>query len=82
MTDTSLRRFKRGTILRYGFEIYNARLDAAKKSNLTAQIRIYRDGKLSLDGKQIPVEIAGQTDLERVKSSGEINLSNGMQAGV
>ncbi len=34
MSDTSLRRFKRGTILRYGFEIYNAKLEAAQKPNL------------------------------------------------
>jgi len=81
MNDTSLRRFKRGSILRYGFEIYNAKLDAAKKPNLTAQIRIFRDGKLLLDGKQIPIEVAGQTDLERVKSTGAINLLNTMQAG-
>jgi VWFA-related protein len=81
MTDTSLRRFKRGTILRYGFEIYNAKLDAAKKPNLTAQIRVFRDGKLILDGKQAPIEITGQTDLERLKSGGAINLSNTMGTG-
>ncbi|HVE59914.1 MAG TPA: VWA domain-containing protein [Pyrinomonadaceae bacterium] len=81
MNDTSLRRFKRGSILRYGFEIYNAKLDAAKKPNLSVQIRIFRDGKLMLDGKQIPIELTGQTDLERVKSTGAINLLSGMQTG-
>jgi VWFA-related protein len=81
MNDTSLRRFRRGTILRYGFEIYNAKTDAAKKPNLTAQIRIFRDGKPILEGKQTPIETAGQTDLERVKSSGAINLATGMQPG-
>ncbi len=81
MNDTSFRRFKRGSVLRYGFEIYNAKLDAAKKPNLTAQIRIFRDGKLMLDGKQIAVETAGQTDLERLKSAGAINLLSTMQTG-
>lgn len=81
MNDTSLRRFKRGTILRYGFEIYNARTDAARKPNLTTQIRVYRDGKLILDGKQIPVDVSGQTDLERIKVAGALNLLNAMQAG-
>jgi VWFA-related protein len=81
MNDTSLRRFRRGTILRYGFEIYNARLDAAKKPNLTTQIRIFRDGKLVLDGKQVPIDVSAQTDAERLKSSGAINLTNGMQTG-
>jgi VWFA-related protein len=81
MNDTSLRRFKRGTILRYGFEIYNARTDAAKKPNLTGQIRIFRDGKLLLDGKQVPIDLLNQTDLERVKSSGAINLTGTMLPG-
>jgi VWFA-related protein len=81
MNDTSLRRFKRGTILRYGFEIYNAKTDPAKKPNLMSQLRIFRDGKLVLDGKQLPVDMTGQTDLERVKAAGAINLTNTMQAG-
>ncbi|HEY8563504.1 MAG TPA: VWA domain-containing protein [Pyrinomonadaceae bacterium] len=81
MTDTSLRRFKRGTILRYGFEIYNAKTDGAKKPNLTSKLRIFRDGKLLLDGKPTPLDFAGQTDFERVKSSGAINLSVGMPPG-
>jgi len=67
--------------LRYGFEIYNAKLDGAKAPNLTAKIRIFRDGQLMLDGKQAPIEFAGQTDLERIKSAGAINLSKTMQPG-
>lgn len=81
MTDTSLRRFKRGTVLRYGYEIYNAKLDASKKPNLTAQLRVFRDGKLLLEGKQIPVDLTGQTDLERIKSTGAMSLAEGMQTG-
>jgi len=81
MTDTSLRRFKRGTVLRYGYEIYNAKLDASKRPNLTTQIRVYRDGKLILDGKANPVDITGQTDMERIKTTGAINLAQGMEPG-
>ncbi len=81
MNDTSLRRFKRGTILRYGFEVYNARLDASKKPNLTAQIRVFRDGKLLLDGKQNPIDVSGQTDSERIKSVGALSLAGAMQTG-
>jgi VWFA-related protein len=81
MTDTSMRRFKRGTVLRYGFEVYNARLDASKKLNLTSKIRVYRDGQLLLDGKQIPIDVSGQIDMERIKSAGAINLIGTMQPG-
>jgi VWFA-related protein len=81
MNDTSLRRFRRGSILRYGFEIYNVRLDAAKKPNLTTQIRIFRDGKLFLDGKKSPLDVTGQTDLERIKFTGAFGLGSEMTGG-
>jgi len=81
LAATSLRRFKRGTILRYGYEIYNAKLDAAQKPNLNIQVRMFRDGKIIFEGKQIPLELSGQTDLLRIKSTGAINLGSAMPAG-
>lgn len=81
LTDTSLRRFNRGTILRYGFEVYNAKLNAAQKPNLTTQIKIFRDGKMILEGKTQPLDLAGQTDWQNVKSAGAINLGTEMAAG-
>ncbi|MBK8813798.1 MAG: VWA domain-containing protein [Acidobacteria bacterium] len=81
MDDTSTRRFKRGSVLRYGFEIYNARLDGAKRPNLTTQIRVFRDRKLVLDGKQIPLDLGGQSDFARAKSVGAISLAGKIEAG-
>lgn len=81
MSDTSLRAFKRGTILRYGYEIYNAKLDNARQTNLTAQIRVFQDGKLILEGKKTPIDLRGQTDLKRIKAVGAINLGSEMTAG-
>jgi hypothetical protein len=80
LNATSLRRFKRGTILRYGSEVYNAKL-AAGQPNLTVQIRMFRDGKLVFDGKQVPLELLGQTDLQRIKTVGALNLGTEMQPG-
>jgi hypothetical protein len=81
LIDTSLRRFKQGTILRYGFEIYNAKLDAARKPNLSSQLIIYRDGKIILEGKTAPLDLLQQTDFQRVKSVGAISLGSTMQTG-
>ncbi len=64
-----------------GFEIYNAKLDGAKKPNLTAQICVFREGKLMLEGKPNAVEFLGQTDVQRIKSAGAINLAGGMPTG-
>lgn len=77
---TALRKFNRGTILRYGYEIYNAK-SAAQNPNLNTQIRIFHDGKMILDGKQLPLNFSGQTDLERIKATGAINLGGDMPAG-
>ncbi|MEJ7700082.1 MAG: hypothetical protein WKF71_10620 [Pyrinomonadaceae bacterium] len=52
MTDTALRSFKRGTIVRYGFEIYNAKLASAQRPQLQTQTKIFRDGKLFLKVNQ------------------------------
>ncbi len=81
LTATSLRRFKRGTILRYGFEVYNAKLDSARKPKLTSQIKVFRDGSLILDGKNVPFEMSRQTDLQKLKFVGAINLGSDMQLG-
>lgn len=81
MSDTSRRRFNRGSILRYGYEIYNAKLDAAQKPNLSAQVKIFRDGKMVLEGKNAALELAAQTDQQRLKAAGALSLGGEMQAG-
>lgn len=81
MTDTSVRRFARGTILRYGFEIYNAKLDESNRPNLTTQMRVYRERKLILDGKATPLDIAGQKVVSGIKSAGAISLAGKMDPG-
>jgi VWFA-related protein len=79
--DTSLRRFRRGTVLRYAYEIYNARLDAAQKPQIQTQMRIFRDGKLLLEGKQNPLELNGQTNLQKIGAGGALSLGNTMPPG-
>ena len=81
MMDTSLRRFKRGTILRYNTEIYNAKVDQANKPNLQTQIRMFRDGKLILDGKPKPFLPEGQNNPSKFNFAGAIGLGNEMKVG-
>ncbi|MGI9035115.1 MAG: VWA domain-containing protein [Pyrinomonadaceae bacterium] len=80
-TDTSLRKFKRGTVLRYGFEIYNAKLGGAQKPQLSMQTRVFRDGKLLFEGKPIPVNLEGQKDWQKISSMGALSLGTEMAAG-
>lgn len=80
-TDTSLRRFKRGTVLRYGVDVYNAKLDATQKTNLLTQIRVFRDGKMILDGKPKPLDASQQKNPSRINFLGALNLGGAMQSG-
>lgn len=81
MKDTALRRVKLGSILRYGFEVYNAKLDPAKQPKLTTRIRVFRDGKIILDGNQKSLELSGQTNMTHIKSSGAIAIGGLMLPG-
>jgi hypothetical protein len=81
MSDTALRRVKAGTVLRYGYEIYNARLDHAKIPAVEVRIRIFKDGKLVLEGKQTKLNVTGQTDLQRLKAAGAISIGDQMLPG-
>lgn len=81
MQNTSLRRFKRGTILSYTAEIYNAKLDSGKKSELQTQIRLFRDGKLILDGKPKPFIAERKGDAAKLEYAGALGLGNEMKSG-
>ncbi|MFN0140929.1 MAG: VWA domain-containing protein [Pyrinomonadaceae bacterium] len=81
MKDTALRRIKLGSILRYGFEVYNAKLDAAKLAKLNTRIRVFRDGQMVLDGKQNALDLKGQTDMAHIRSSGAVAIGGKMQTG-
>lgn len=81
LVATALRKAKLGSILRYGFEIYNAKLDSGHHPNLTTKVRVFREGKLVLDGVQKQIDASAQTDLTRVKASGAIALGGKMLPG-
>jgi VWFA-related protein len=54
LTDTSLRQFKRATVLSYGLSIFNAKPGSAEGGSLTWQMRLFRDGKMIFEGKPQP----------------------------
>ena len=81
MTDTSRRVFRAGTVLRYGFEIYNAAAPRGGSPQLTSRIRIFRDGKLLFEGNESPVPVAGQSNPAHLNMSGALTLGTIMQPG-
>jgi len=81
MTDTAVRRVKLNTVLRYGFEVYNARLDAAKQPDIQTRIRVFRDGKLVLDGVPQRLDATGQKEMQRLRGGGALSLGGKMLPG-
>jgi VWFA-related protein len=55
-TDTALRQFKQGDVVRFGLDIYNLRSDEAP--GLKARMQVFKDGNLHFDGKEIPVKVS------------------------
>ncbi|MCD9189510.1 MAG: VWA domain-containing protein [Pyrinomonadaceae bacterium] len=80
-TATSLRQFKRGTILNFGTQVYNAKLDTTRKPNLTYQTRIFRDGKQIFEGKPQPISGQNLTEPERIPVTSTLSLGMEMPLG-
>ncbi|MFT3744009.1 MAG: VWA domain-containing protein [Pyrinomonadaceae bacterium] len=78
MGDTSLRKFKRGTALGYGIEVYSTQLAKEKRSDIKMYIRIFRNGKLLLKGEPKQLEV---TDPKRAPFSGGISIGDQMEPG-
>jgi VWFA-related protein len=81
-TSAAVRQFKPGTIIEYGFFIYNGKLDkGTSRPQLITQVKLFRDGKEIFSGKELPFDSSGQTDLQRLPNGGAIQLSNSMEPG-
>jgi VWFA-related protein len=52
--DTSKRRFRRGTVLRFGVEVYNKKL-TPQQMQVNLQARMYREGELVYQSKETPI---------------------------
>jgi VWFA-related protein len=79
--NTSLREFKRGTVMSYYYIIYNAKTESKQKPQLEVQTRLFRDGKLVLENQPQPLEIGEQKDLRRIETSNAITLGTDLELG-
>ncbi len=75
MTDSALRKFKRGTVLRYGLEVYNAGINKSKKnSNLLFRTRVFHDNKIIYEGNDTYVDTRDLSKTEPKEIAGAINV--------
>lgn len=81
LNDTSLRRFKQGTVLNYGFTIFNAKAAPGQAPSLTAQIKLFLDGKPVFEGSPQPVVPRAGGDPLAVAYAGSLSLATKMTPG-
>ncbi|HEX7724039.1 MAG TPA: VWA domain-containing protein [Pyrinomonadaceae bacterium] len=78
----AVRQFRQSDKLIFAYSIYNAQPDAATHlPQLTAQTRIFRDGKPVFTGTPAAIEVAPQSDLKRVPSVGRLQLGTEFPPG-
>lgn len=77
----AVRRFHQGSVMQYGFVIFNAQLDKTARSQLTTQMRLVRDGKVVFTGEQLAFDPAGQSDSKRMVGGGAIQLGSELPPG-
>lgn len=79
---SAVRRFQYGTMLDYGYVIYNAQLDkVTKQPRLQTQIRLLRDGQEAFAGRVTPFDTTGQTDLKQLVGGGRLRVGTALAPG-
>ena len=75
LRNAAIRRFPQGSNLWFGYLIYNSRAAKANAgASLTAQSRVFQDGKLVYEGRPQPIDLTGQSDLKRILAGGGVKI--------
>ncbi len=78
----ALRQFKSGSVVVYGFAIYNAQSDkATRKPQLQTQLRLFRNGEQVFVGREMAFDTSNQPDLKRLNASGALQLGSVLEPG-
>lgn len=73
----AIRRFRQSSNLFYAYVIYMAQVDKSTGTlRLTAEARIFHDGKLIYAGGQKAIDTTGQADLDRISAGGGLQLNS------
>jgi VWFA-related protein len=78
--DSVLKQFRPGTILRYGFEAYNAKA-SGEMPKLETQAKIWHNNAAIIQGNVNKFDATTQSDPRHIKISGAILLKDTFEAG-
>ncbi len=80
-SDPSIRKFSPGEVLAYSYNIFNAANDPSAKAGVTAQVMIYRNGEVYVEGKPEPLKIDSAAGSDGQKDLGYMSLSDKADVG-
>jgi VWFA-related protein len=80
MFDTVLKQFPSGTILRYGFEVYNAKAEGSSLPQIETQAKIFQNDRALIQSNPVKFDASAHDNKKHVKINGAIAL-NDLQPG-
>jgi len=81
-SQPAIRKFRAGSILGYSYRIYNASLEkCSQETNLSIQVRLYKDGEVITDYPAQVIRLEPQTDLSRLSDYGYLRLAPEIRPG-
>lgn len=81
MNNPVNRKFAAGSKLLFACYIYNATLGSNNQPKLTAQVKMYHEGKLIISTDQMPLDLRGQNDPARPIANGFVQLQPDLEPG-
>ena len=81
LSQATLRKFRMGSLLVFGYTIYNATFDKARSSHLTSQTTIFREGQKVYSSDRVAVNTTDQPDLKRIPTGARIGLGSILTPG-
>lgn len=79
--DTVLKKFPAGTVLRYGYEVYNAKADGASPPDIETEAKILQNDRVVIAGKPVKFDASTQPDRTHLRISSAIMLNDALQPG-
>lgn len=81
LQDTSLRSFRRGTVLRYGVEIYNAKLPPGQQAQIRIQTRVFHDRQKVFESEERALDLSSQQGSKAPVFTDAVSLGENLLPG-
>ncbi len=81
LADTANKQFKNSSILRYNFEIYNAKLNNKNAPQVQTKARLFKDGKPVMTGNPQKINLGKEADPTRIDINGAVALGRDLLPG-